>query len=172
MKVLWLISKVLPQVGKALGLLAENEGGWIVGQLGQLKHRAEITVCTVCAQAGENARCTLDGADYVVLPKGGAADFARLLEKIKPDLVHLWGSEYPPAMALQTEAEAAGVPVLLSVQGLMGPCAEHLLDGVPARYCGSAALTGWCPENCWTKNWPIFSSRPGWNRPCWPASAM
>ena len=63
MKVLWLISKVLPQVGKALGLPAENEGGWIVGQLGQLKHRAEITVCTVCAQAGENARCTLDGAD-------------------------------------------------------------------------------------------------------------
>ncbi len=68
---------------------------------------------------------------------GEAADFARLLEKIKPDLVHLWGSEYPPAMALQTEAEAVGVPVLLSVQGLMGPCAEHLLDGVPARYCGS-----------------------------------
>ena len=79
MKVLWLVSKVLPQVGKALGLPAENEGGWIVGQLGQLKRRAEITVCTVCAQAGENARCTLDGADYVVLPKGGAADFARLL---------------------------------------------------------------------------------------------
>ena len=137
MKVLWLVSKVLPQVGKALGLPAENEGGWIVGQLGQLKHRAEITVCTVCARAGENARCTLDGADYVVLPRGEAADFARLLEKIKPDLVHLWGSEYPPAMALQTEAETAGVPVLLSVQGLMGPCAEHLLDGVPEQYCGS-----------------------------------
>lgn len=137
MKILWLVSKVLPQVGKALGLPAENEGGWIVGQLGQLKHRAEITVCTVCARAGENARCTLDGADYVVLPRGEAADFARLLDEVKPDLVHLWGSEYPPAMALQTEAEAAGVPVLLSVQGLMGPCAEHLLDGVPEQYCGS-----------------------------------
>lgn len=121
MKVLWLISKVLPQVGKALGLPAENEGGWIVGQLGQLKRRAEITVCTVCAQAGENARCTLDGADYVVLPKGEAADFARLLEKIKPDLVHLWGSEYPPAMALQTEAEAAGVPGSAQRTGADGP---------------------------------------------------
>ena len=39
----------------------------------QLKRRAEITVCTVCAQAGENAHCTLDGADYVVLPKGEGA---------------------------------------------------------------------------------------------------
>ena len=164
-------SKVLPQVGKLWVCLRKTraDGSWVSWGAGSAG--AEITVCTVCARAGENARCTLDGADYVVLPRRGGGLCPPAGEKIKPDLVHLWGSEYPPAMAPANRGGGGRRPVLLSAQGLMGPCAEHLLDGVPARYCGScfgsAALTGGARRTA-GQNWPIFSSRPGWIGPCWP----
>lgn len=135
MKVLWLISITLPQVGKALGLPGEHSGGWIVGQLERMKDQAELVVCTVNPKVPQPTRLELDGAAYVLLPTGSEEEFRRLLEEEKPDLVHLWGSEYPPARALLAQCDPA--KTLLSVQGLMGPCAEHLLDGVPEKYLSS-----------------------------------
>ncbi len=137
MRVLWLVSVLLPKAGGALGLPAENAGGWIVGQLEGLGRRVRLTVCTVSPRVKTAVRCTVDGVDYVVLPVGTREAFAALLAEEQPDLVHLWGSEYPPARPLLDAAEAGGYAVLLSVQGLMGPCAEHLLDGVPQEYRGS-----------------------------------
>ena len=135
MRVLWLVSVLLPKAGGALGLPAENAGGWIVGQLEGLGQRVRLTVCTVSPRVKTAVRCTVDGVDYVVLPVGTREAFAALLAEEQPDLVHLWGSEYPPARALLAQCDPA--KTLLSVQGLMGPCAEHLLDGVPEKYLSS-----------------------------------
>jgi hypothetical protein len=60
MKVLWLISITLPQVGKALGLPGEHSGGWIVGQLERMKDRAELVVCTVNPKVPQPTRLELD----------------------------------------------------------------------------------------------------------------
>ena len=137
MRVLWLVSILLPKAGGALGLPAENAGGWLVGQLEALGQKVPLTVCTVSGLVKAPARCTVDGVDYVVLPSGTKEAFAELLAQEKPDLVHLWGSEYPPVRPMLDAAEQGGFAVLLSVQGLMVPCAEHLLDGVPQEYRGS-----------------------------------
>ena len=53
MKVLWLISVTLPQVGQALGLAGQHGGGWILGQLNELRTQAELTVCTVNSKVSE-----------------------------------------------------------------------------------------------------------------------
>ena len=70
-----------------------------------------------------------------LLPAGGPSrTFAALLrEDGQFDLVHIWGTEYPAARALHAAAVAAGVPVLVGIQGVMGDCAAHLCDGVPER---------------------------------------
>ncbi len=135
MKVLWLVSVTLPQVGEALGLAGQHGGGWILGQLEALRTRAELSVCTVNPKVSEATCLHLDGVEYWLLPHGTREEFARLLQKVQPDLVHLWGSEYPPATALLSQCDPDRV--LLSIQGLMGPCADHLLDGVPKAYCSS-----------------------------------
>ena len=138
MKVLWLISVTLPQVGQALGLAGQHGGGWILGQLNELRTQTELTVCTVNPKVSEPTALRLEGVDYRLLPKGTQEEFARLLEEVKPDLVHIWGSEYPPAAALFSQCDPDRV--LLSIQGLMGPCADHLLDGVPKAYCSSCFI--------------------------------
>ena len=45
------------------------------------------------------------GVCYAVLPRGTPSEFAALLDRVKPGLVHLWGSEYPPAAALLAQSE-------------------------------------------------------------------
>lgn len=133
--ILWLASVTLPAAARALGLAGAIGGGWVEGQLSAVKDKARITVCTVNGAAKAPLYAEADGVSYAVLPRGTPDEFAALLKRVKPDLVHLWGSEYPPAAALM--AQCSPERVLLSVQGLMGPCAEHLLDGVPAEYRGS-----------------------------------
>ena len=134
-RVLWLISVTLPQAARLFGLTGAIGGGWITGQLNALKAGAQITVCTVNAAAKAPLCAEADGVRYVILPSGSRDEFAALLKQQSPDLVHLWGSEYPPVSELLPLCDPART--LLSVQGLTGPCAEHLLDGVPQEYCGS-----------------------------------
>ena len=66
-------------------------------------------------------------------------NFSALLKKIAPDLVHIWGTEYAAARTIQQVAQAAGIPVLVGIQGVMVDCALHLNDGVPARLLHSCA---------------------------------
>ncbi len=138
MKVLWLVNITLAPAARALGLPTPVGGGWLDGMLGQLHGRMELVVVSVNAAVGPQARrVEADGVVFRVLPQGEPGDFAALLAEERPDLVQLWGTEYPGASALL--AAAGPARTLVTIQGLMGPCAAHLLDGVPAAYCGSTA---------------------------------
>lgn len=136
MKVLWLVSVTMTPAARALGLPAPVGGGWLDGMLGQLRGRVELVIASVNAAVGPQPKpVETDGVRFWVLPRGEQADFAELLAREQPDLVQIWGTEYPAASALL--AAAGPRRTLVTIQGLMGPCAEHLLDGVPAEYCGS-----------------------------------
>lgn len=137
MKVLWLVSVTLPAAAQALGVAGGIGGGWLCGMLEQLKGRVELAVCAVNSAVTAPAFAQVQGVRYALLPQGERADFEALLARLQPDLVHIWGTEYPAASRL---LEAAGPErTLISIQGLMGPCAAHLTDGVPPCYLGSSA---------------------------------
>lgn len=136
MKVLWLVSITLAPAARALGLPAPVGGGWLDGMLRELAGRERLVIASVNAAAGPAPRrVETPQAVFWVLPRGEQADFADLLAREQPDLVQIWGTEYPAASALL--AAAGPARTLVTIQGLMGPCAEHLLDGVPAAYCRS-----------------------------------
>lgn len=86
----------------------------------------------------EDADGTADGVHYRVVRDTAA--FAPLLQAERPDLVHIWGTEFDPAAVMADAARASGLPVLFSVQGVMRDCAAHLCDGVPEKYRRSGAL--------------------------------
>ena len=75
---------------------------------------------------------------YRVVPDASA--FVPLLQAEKPALVHIWGTEYDEATVMADAAQAQGLPVLFSIQGIMRDCAAHLCDGVPEAYRRSGAL--------------------------------
>ena len=107
MKVLWLVSVTMTPAARALGLPAPVGGGWLDGMLGRLRGRVKLVIASVNAAVGPQ-------------PK-----------PVETDGVRFW------VLPRGEQADFAALRTLVTIQGLMGPCAEHLLDGVPAEYCGS-----------------------------------
>ena len=143
MKVLWLVSITIPAAADACGLQAkEIGGGWLSGALGGMTAAPDapaITVASVDARAETLTVCSKNGVSFALIPTGSVENFSALLKKIAPDLVHIWGTEYAAARTIQQVAQAAGIPVLVGIQGVMVDCALHLNDGVPARLLHSCA---------------------------------
>lgn len=138
-KILWLVSITLPQAAAAVGLASDQVGGgWLAGMLDALAPQLRLTVASVDARAKTPLSGEKDGVRFAVLP---AADcFDGLLAGETPDLVHIWGTEYAAAAAMQQAAARRGLPVLVGMQGVMSDCAAHLCDGVPQPYLHSDPL--------------------------------
>ncbi|WP_455500098.1 glycosyltransferase family 4 protein [Gemmiger sp.] len=139
MQILWLVKTLLPQAAAACGLAGANDvsGSWLTGQLAALRAHAELHLTVLCV--GKTAADgTADGVHYRIVP--GTADFAVVLQADKPDLVHIWGTEYDAAAAMADAAKAQNLPVLFGIQGVMRDCAAHLCDGVPDAYRRSGAV--------------------------------
>ena len=135
-KILWLVSITLPQAAAAVGLASDQVGGgWLAGMLDALAPQLRLTVASVDARAKTPLSGEKDGVRFAVLP---AADgFDGLLAGEAPDLVHIWGTEYAAAAAMQQAAARRGLPVLVGMQGVMSDCSAHLCDGVPQPYLHS-----------------------------------
>ena len=142
MHVLWLVSMTLPQAAAACGLPGASDvsGGWLTGQLTALRDHPTLQLAVVCVDARQQAELCgdWDGVRYHILPS--AENFPALLKQHRPDLVHIWGTEYAAAAAMQQAAAAQSLPVLIGMQGVMRDCAAHLCDGVPPRYRQSTKL--------------------------------
>lgn len=142
MHVLWLVSMVLPQAALACGLAGASDvsGGWLTGQLTALQGREDLQLTVACIDGRRPAPLcgAQDGVCYRILPD--PREFSRLLQEVRPDLVHIWGTEYAAADALYDAADALGLPVLVGIQGVMRDCAAHLCDGVPEAYLHSTPL--------------------------------
>ena len=110
MKVLWLVSITIPAAADACGLQAkEIGGGWLSGALGGMTAAPDapaITVASVDARAETLTVCSKNGVSFALVPTGSVENFSALLKKIAPDLVHIWGTEYPEAAAMQDAAAA------------------------------------------------------------------
>ena len=142
MHVFWLVSMVLPQAALACGLDSASDvsGGWLTGQLTALQGRKDLQLTVACVDGRRRkALCgTRDDVTYHILPETGA--LPRLLREARPDLVHLWGTEYAAASALLEAAREQNIPALVGIQGVMQDCAAHLCDGVPETYRHSTPL--------------------------------
>ena len=73
------------------------------------------------------------------LPPALMKSAEKILQDARPDLIHIFGTEYPHGAAF---AEAFGEPsrILVSLQGLMGECAKHYRAGLPDRVWDSVTL--------------------------------
>lgn len=139
MQILWLVKAMLPQAAAACGLAEAGDvsGSWLTGQLAALRRFPELKLTVLCVGKTE-VQGEADGVCYRIVPDTSA--FVPLLQAEKPALVHIWGTEYDEATVMADAAQAQGLPVLFSIQGIMRDCAAHLCDGVPEAYRRSGAL--------------------------------
>lgn len=140
MKVLWLCNMVPSLVRQSLG--GSSGGGlWIDHTLADICQRGEPELHILClgqqtAQGRINERVS-----YVVFTAGRhweycpelEARFKQELNTFRPDVVHIWGTEYAHTLAMANAcAELNLLPrTVVSIQGLCSVYAGHFAEGLP-----------------------------------------
>jgi glycosyltransferase involved in cell wall biosynthesis len=140
----------MPAVTERAGRQPIHSGGWMTAGLDALVRRGGVSVTCAARAWPACPEFDLGGIRYVTLeapePVGrwrGVAgawraagrqtppvgELVALIDAVRPDVVHVHGSETPNAAAAVEAGRRMGVPVLLSVQGLAGECATTFFDG-------------------------------------------
>lgn len=139
MKVLWVTNMPLKEVSDALSVPGTLSQSWLV-DLWRLTREAGIEVCSASvSKITEMKSIVLNGGTHYVIPvisKYMPAStyqkyWKQIIEKEKPDLIHIHGTEYRhPLPLLQMYPEIKSV---LTIQGVMQRISQEFYGG----------LTGW-----------------------------
>lgn len=141
MKLLWLCNVLPAEVQKAVTGSAGAGGLWMDHILSDLR-KQDLTIHILCP--GEGFRGALDencsfasfhkDLPHIYLPEQEGV-FVRELEAFRPDVIHIWGTEYGHTLAMMRAAEKVGLldKCVISIQGLCSIIVGHHNEGVPYR---------------------------------------
>lgn len=140
MKLLWLCN-MEPGILQEMRTGKKGGGLWIDNMLADLRRQADITIRVLypAAQVQDHSldeKCSCasfsEGLPYVYLPEL-EAQFCKELDAFRPDVIHIWGTEYGHTLAMVNASEKCGVlnRTVISIQGLCSIIAQHYAEGVP-----------------------------------------
>ncbi len=155
MRVLWLCNIMLPAIAEELGLPYSNREGWLTGiyervcgkeeegapELGICFPVPEITpLITQRCHGNPGFQLTSTGIacyafrENLAAPerydRGMEGRFREILKDFRPDMVHIFGTEFPHALAM-VRAFRKPERILVGIQGLCFACAEAYMAGLP-----------------------------------------
>lgn len=150
MKVLWLCNIMLPAFAKACGLPYTNREGWLTGSFerlvseplrgGSSTRLVDLGVCCPVPDNPGDCRMEVDGAVFYgfhenlntpeVYDHALEDRFFAILKDFKPDIVHIFGTEFPHTLAM---VRSFGHPerTLIGIQGLCCSIADAYMADLP-----------------------------------------
>ncbi len=157
MRVLWVCNIMLPAIARQLSAEYSVREGWLSGIFRSLLERegtgVELGVCFPAdgGLAETDRKLRIGGREVACY--GFAEDlehperydaamearFSHILDRFSPDLVHIFGTEFPHGLAC---ARAFGRPgrTLVGLQGMMGAIADAYMADLPPAVQRSATL--------------------------------
>lgn len=144
MKLLWLCN-LTPDVVQQKMFGSSVGGMWVDQVLAGLRQREDLQIHVFCPNAlvqsgAVDERCTYEtfrnGKPEQYLPELEKR-FAAFLQEYKPDVIHIWGTEFAHTLAMVNACEKQGLldRVAISIQGLCSVCAGHYMEGLPLSVC-------------------------------------
>ncbi len=153
MRVLWLCNIMLPAYAKAHGIEHSVREGWLTGCLNRIQQAKDdkITLAICFPMDGHELpfKEEIEGITYYGFSEdlnhpeiyNGAIEnrFHNILDDYNPDVVHIFGTEFPHSLAM---LRAFGNPdrVLLGIQGLCGAIASEYMADIPEEVQKSATF--------------------------------
>ncbi len=146
---------MLPAYAKAHGLNYSVREGWLTGCLNRITgnkkddERIELGVCFPAEGEIAGSSEVIDGITWygfkedLTRPEkydsGMESRFRDILEDFKPDVLHIFGTEFPHSLAM---IKAFGNPdrVLLGIQGVCSVIAREYMAGIPEEVQRSATF--------------------------------
>lgn len=152
MKVLWVCNIMLPAIAKQLGLPYSNREGWLTGLLEkvmqeQQRNKISLAIAFPISEdmgsvdkelpLGEGRSCRIYGfIENLDAPEIYDAKIEERMKEIiknfKPDVVHIFGTEYPHALAC-VRAFRRPSRTLVGIQGLISSCADVYMADLPGN---------------------------------------
>ena len=136
MRILWLSNIIFPEVSEQLGLPRVVVGSWMMAykSLLQASHAADMELHVISPYEGTSfADVEAGGAHHYLFPETtGASELRKWLkavnDRVRPDVVHIHGSEYPHSSLFVEECGSGNV--ILSIQGLVSVYARYYYGGL------------------------------------------
>lgn len=144
-RVLWLCNAIIPQVSAKLDISTGTGGGWL-NQLSDIfDKRDDIELCVVAPflQRDELVHTTFGNkSKFYGFPKkirepwryddSVEEVFVRIFAEFKPDLVHIFGTEFPHTLSM---VRAFNNPdkTIIHVQGIISAIAKHYTAFLPEK---------------------------------------
>lgn len=140
MKIMWFANVLFPEISKAMGKQESFFGGWTQQFKKYLSNDKEfkLIVCGFDNSITNIYEKEIDNVLYYVIPKKNLqahlydAGIERYVKEIfvkeQPELIHVWGTEYPHIKAIQTISTELNIKTIYSIQGIISDCAKHYVD--------------------------------------------
>lgn len=130
MKVLWILNSPIGEISNVLELNRAQSGTWIDAAMESLVSRYESLELTILTTASipQELRKTVGNVTYICIPAGKMLRGKRTSKKnlflwqqavgsIKPDLIHIWGTEF--SLGYDLKKIFSHIPVVYTMQGVM-----------------------------------------------------
>ena len=187
-KILWIMNTPLPGIMDQLGIQNHHKEGWLAGLYGAVCEYAPELVGSIKLafpmnadllkqkltyhQNGYGTYCVND-AEYYAFPEDTAHPEVRsdnleqilseLFEEVKPDLIHVFGTEYWHSTAAALAAEEK-YPVLVSMQGVVDACTKHYMCYLKESDVHRRTFRDWLKHDSLEQQQAKFRVRAGFER--------
>ena len=147
MKILWITNIPMPEASCLMKSKSTPLGGWMVGAAREMSFVKEIdlSIAFPLNEVNTLSVCYGERIRYYAFPpekdqrfrrRGDSrcsSAFKRILETEHPNLVVIFGTEYPHSLTIAKLCRLRGIPATISIQGLVSICALHYTTGIPIR---------------------------------------
>lgn len=133
---------MLPAIGQELHLPYSNREGWLSGIFEKVCRKDAPFVLGVCFPLDRQLKLTVQGVECysfiedLNVPEKYVPEletvFKKIFEEFKPDIIHIFGTEFPHTLAAVRAFHNPG-KTLIGIQGLCGEIAKVYMAGIPEK---------------------------------------
>ena len=144
MNVLWIVNVELPKIAEHFGR-TNVYAGWLETMSKQLAENENINLYVAGVTPVEYRDVIVDGISYYGFENGKEEKLFRdVIENVKPDIIHVWGTEYVHIRPLLKVLKATDSidKTVVSIQGLVSECSKYYNAGLPADVINKSVRIG------------------------------
>ena len=140
MKILWVTNSIMPDLAIALGSVPSPFGGWKFGLSKDLSSNGVSLIIVSVREKEKQFYKKINGIEYFLLEGKKTSieydpflekQWAEVIDKTKPDLIHIHGSEHAHGLALINCRP--NQKFILSIQGLTSVYASYYTSGISIK---------------------------------------
>ncbi len=153
MKILWLTNITLPIISKALNETVIVKGGWLDVLSKRIANsNGQLAVSFPKSNVKDMISGKVNGVNYYAIPsnkkglikyeKQTELYYEKILVEFQPDIIHIWGTEFPRTLAMVNVCQRKKMidKVIVDIQGLCSVIAKSATASLPQSVVNKKTL--------------------------------